>query len=216
QEENAQRYNDWLLEECSKYPGRLYPLLAIDPRAPFAEKMARSFLEAGGFGLGELCVYETGLDPLVLLQLERLAALCRAHEAPLLVHVNESLGHPYLGKAPIQLTEIWELILRTQGTKLILAHFGGGIPFFASLKKGMRELLNLVRFDTAAMPFIYDPVALSAALTILGPEFFLFGTDFPLLSTPRYLKFFKQANLTEPQQALILGENARTFLEFHD
>jgi predicted TIM-barrel fold metal-dependent hydrolase len=211
-EDNARRYNDWLLDECSRYPERLLPLASFDPRAPFAHDLAQGFLQAGGFGLGELCVYDEGITPDLVERLGALADLCRDRDAPLLIHVNEPIGHQYPGKAPIEISEIYALVKRCAGAKLILAHFGGGIPFFATLKKEVRENFSHVRFDTAAMPYLFHPQALSLAAEILGAERFLFGTDYPLLKPERYYRYFADAGLSSEDTEQILGLAAESFL----
>ncbi|MDR0548723.1 MAG: amidohydrolase [Deltaproteobacteria bacterium] len=211
-EDNARRHNDWLLEEGQKYPGRLYPLAAFDPREPWAYRHAEAFLEAGGFGLGELCVYDEGLTPKLLDNLEALGQLCRKFKAPMLVHVNEPIGHKYPGKAPMEISQIHELVKRCQGVKLILAHFGGGLPLLATLRKEVREYLDLVLFDTAAMPFLFQPKALAYAYDILGDHFCL-GTDYPLLKTARYEKYFGDAGLATAATQGLLGETVARFLE---
>ncbi|MDR1656043.1 MAG: amidohydrolase [Deltaproteobacteria bacterium] len=212
-EDNASRHNDWLLEECARYPHRLLPLAAFDPRASWAIRHAENFLDAGGFGLGELCVYDEGLTPFLLEQLQTLGAVCRVRSKVLLVHVNEPIGHQYPGKAPIEISQIFELVKSCQGVKLILAHFGGGLPFLASLRKEVRPYLENVRFDTAAMPFLFEPKALKLACDLLGAGSFLLGTDYPLLKTTRYLKYFKDASLTDQEIEAICGLSAAEFLE---
>ena len=211
-EDNARRHNDWILEECARNPGRLLPLAAFDPRAPWAVRHAEAFLDAGGFGLGELCVYDEGLVPALLDRLEALGAVCRDRGKTMLVHVNEPIGHKYPGKAPIEIGQIWELVLRCQGTKLILAHFGGGLPFLASLRKEVRPYLGSVRFDTAAMPFLFEPKSVRLATDLLGPESLLLGTDWPLLKAPRYERYLKEAGLDDAELAAVMGGNAASFL----
>jgi predicted TIM-barrel fold metal-dependent hydrolase len=211
-EDNARRHNEWLLEECAKKPGRLYPLAAFDPRAEWGPRLAEWFFDNGGFGLGELCVYDQGLTPALLSSLETLGSICRERGKTMLVHVNEPIGHQYPGKAPMEISQIFELARRCQGVKLILAHFGGGLPFLASLRKEVREYLSLVRFDTAAMPFLFEPKALRLAVDLLGPESFLLGTDYPLLKTARYLKYFEAARLTEAETSQVMGLAAASFL----
>jgi predicted TIM-barrel fold metal-dependent hydrolase len=211
-EDNARRYNEWLLKECSNYPDKLYPLAAFDPRAPFAVKLASEFLNSGGYGLGELCVYEEGLTPQLIDRLFELSTLAMEKDAPILIHVNEPIGHKYPGKAPIELSEIYELIKRLKGSKLILAHFGGGIPFFATLAKEVREALANVRFDTAAMPYLFAPQALSLGVQALGAKSFLFGTDYPLLKPERYYRYFNDAGLNAEDTEQILGLSAKEFL----
>ncbi|MDR1039026.1 MAG: amidohydrolase [Deltaproteobacteria bacterium] len=212
EEGNARRFNGWILEECARHPGRLYAMAAFDPRAPFAESHARWFLEQGGFGLGELCVYDEGLPDPVLDRLEALCQIASEHGAPVLVHVNEPVGHAYPGKAPIEISQIDSLVRRSRGARLILAHFGGGLPFFASLRKQVKESLANVRFDTAAMPYLYSPAALKAAAGFLGASSFLFGSDYPLLKTARYERYFSEAGLDAEETGLIFGEAAREFL----
>jgi predicted TIM-barrel fold metal-dependent hydrolase len=211
-EDNARRHADWLLEECAKYPTKLIPLAAFDPRAPWAVGFSEKFLEAGGRGLGELCVYDEGISPRMLDSCEALASACRRHDTPMLVHVNESIGHAYPGKAPMLMTEIMELVRRCQGTKLILAHFGGGLPLLSCLKREVREYLDLVRFDTAAMPFIFDPKALRVGIDLMGADRFFFGSDYPLLKRKRYQKFFSDALLTGEETDLVSGGAARRYL----
>jgi predicted TIM-barrel fold metal-dependent hydrolase len=213
-EDNAKRHNDWLLEECARYPGRLFPLAAFDPRAPWAIRHSEAFFKSGGYGLGELCVYDQGLTEPMLDNLTALAGLCRQNNAPMLVHVNEPIGHHYPGKAPIEISQIMDLVIRTKGTKLILAHFGGGLPLLVCLKKNVRDHLENVRFDTAAMPFIFEPIALRLGVDLLGADSFLLGTDYPLLKVPRYLKYFRDAALTEDESNRISGLAARDFLGF--
>jgi predicted TIM-barrel fold metal-dependent hydrolase len=213
-EDKIRRYNDWLLEEClHKHKDRLYPLCAFDPRVNSSLKIAEEFLDMGGFGLGELCVYEEGIKGKLLDNLEALCQLVKEKDdRVILIHVNEPIGHSYPGKAPIETSEIYNLIKRSHDSKLILAHFGGGIPLLSVLKKEVKDNLMKVRFDTAAMPFVYSPDSIRIASGLLGPEAILYGSDFPLLDVPRYESYLSGAKLPEDQERLIMGENAASFL----
>ena len=211
-EDKAKRHNEWLLEEAARLPGRLKPMAAFDVLAPWAFRHAEAMLAAGHFGLGELALYDRGFGPGELEILEALGGLARARGRALLVHVNEPIGPPYPGKAPLEISQIYELARRLAGVKLVLAHFGGGLPFLAAQKKEIRETLAQVCFDTAAMPYLYDPAALPMALKVLGPEHFLLGTDFPLLKPSRYRRYFEAAGLSPEETGLILGGSAARFL----
>jgi predicted TIM-barrel fold metal-dependent hydrolase len=210
--DNARRHNDWLGEECLKHPGRLYPLAAFDPRAEWAPRLAEDYLDSGFLGLGELCVYDEGLTENLTQMLEMLGGLCRARDKAMLVHVNEPIGHQYPGKAPMEISQIHGLVQRCQGVKLILAHFGGGLPLLAYLRKEVREFFSSVVFDTAAMPFIFEPKSLRAAADVIGVERLVLGTDYPLLKTARYHRYFTEAGLTEAEIDLVMGLNAAKFL----
>jgi len=211
-EDKAKRHNEWLLAEAERHPGRLRPLAAFDVLAPWAFRHARDMLAAGHQGLGELALYDRGFGPGELDILAALGDMCRERDRPLLMHVNEPIGPYYPGKAPLELSQIYALVRRLAGVKLILAHFGGGLPFLAAQKKEVRESLAGVRFDTAAMPYLYDPAALPMALKILGPEYFFLGTDCPLLKPSRYRRYFEAAGLGPGETETIMGGAAAAWL----
>ena len=211
-QETAKRHNQWLLEQAAKYPDRLYPLAAFDLLAPWALDHAEAMLAAGMFGLGELALYDRGFGQAELDLLEQVGGLCRMKGRVLLMHVNEPIGHKYPGKAPLEIGQIFELVRRCPEMRLILAHFGGGLPLLAALKKEVKEYLDQVRFDTAAMPYIFSPQALPMALQVLGAEHFVLGTDYPLLKPTRYRKYLAEAGLNEEDTAMIMGGSAEKFL----
>jgi len=211
-EDTAKLHNQWLLEEAAKHPDRLRPLAAFDLLAPWALRHAEEMLAAGMFGLGELALYDRGFGEAELEILGHLGGLCRLKSHVFLMHVNEPIGHKYPGKAPLEIGQIYELTRRCPGVKLILAHFGGGLPFMAALKKEVKEALANVRFDTAAMPYLFNPQALPMALKVLGPEYFLFGTDYPLLKPSRYRKYLAEAGLSDAETEMIMGGAAAEFL----
>ena len=207
-EDTAKQHNEWLLGQAARHPGRLVPLAAFHPLAPWAARHAEAMLAAGMAGLGEIALYDRGFGPEELEALGVLAGLCRERGQIFLMHVNEPIGHQYPGKAPLEIGHINALVRRCQGVKLILAHFGGGLPFFAALRKEVKDYLQNVYFDTAAMPYLFDPAALPMVLRVLGPERFLLGTDYPLLKPARYRKYFHDAGLTPEVIDRIMGGNA--------
>ncbi|KXS56409.1 MAG: hypothetical protein AMR96_02850 [Candidatus Adiutrix intracellularis] len=211
-EDMAKRHNEWLLTEAVRHPDRLKPMAAFDVMAPWALRHAEDMLTAGIFGLGELALYDRSFGPTELSVLEILGGMCRQKGRPLLMHVNEPIGPFYPGKAPLELSQIYELVKRCQGVKLILAHFGGGLPFLAAQKKEIRDQLAGVLFDTAALPYLYDPAAIPMALKVLRPSNFALGTDFPLLKPSRYRRYFQEAGLGTEISNLILGISAANFL----
>ena len=213
-EETAKRHNYWLLEVGEKYKGRLYPMAAFNPTTPWAVKHSEELLKAGAFGLGELGVYTCGFDCGCLENFKGIAALMQEYDKPLMVHVNEPIGHAYPGKAPLEMTDIYELVKICQGVKLILAHLGGGLPFFATLKKEVDEYLENVWYDTAAMPYLYKLKAYRLAIEAVGAEKILMGTDFPLLKPGRYYKDFEKAGLSDAEIELIKGRAAQNAFNF--
>ena len=139
-------------------------------------------------------------------------ALARRFDCPVMIHTNEPVGHQYPGKAPNTLLQIYTLVRRFAANRIILAHWGGGIFFYALLKKEVRESLANVWFDTAASPYLYQPQIYTQAMTLAGEEKILFGSDFPLLKPQRYFKEMDKAGLSETQKKAVCGINAAKVL----
>ena len=207
-EETARRHNDYLLEAQARFPGRVIGLACFDPLAPWAEREADRALAAGLQGLGELAVYDAGFPPDALSRFAALAAVCRDFSRPMMVHVNEPIGHAYPGKAPLTIVDIYALTGAVSGIPLILAHWGGGLFFYHLLKKQVAERLEHVYFDTAASPFLYRPDVYRLAVEIVGAEKILFGTDWPLLPASRYFREMDAAGLGASAGRAIRGDNA--------
>lgn len=208
----ARRHNDYVLEAQARFPGRVIGLAAFDPLAHWAEEEAARCLDAGLAGLGELAVYHAGLDETALAAFGRLGDLARERNKPMLVHVNEPIGHTYLGKAPLTLPMIYALARRLAGVRLALAHLGGGLPFFELLKKETREALAHVYYDSAAMPFVWRPQTYQLVSRVVGPDRLLFGSDFPLIPPSRYFKEMEAAGLAPGELAGIKGLAAARWL----
>ena len=211
-EDKAKRHNEWLMAQAARFPDRLRPMAAFDALAPWAARHAEAMLAAGHRGLGELALYDRGFGPRELDILAALGEICRENDSTMLLHVNEPIGPSYPGKAPLEMGQIYALVRRLSEVKLILAHFGGGLPFLAAQKKEVRESLANVRFDTAAMPFLYDPAAIPMALKVLGPEHFVLGTDCPLLPPSRYRRYFEAAGLSGAETEMIMGGSLQRFM----
>ncbi|MDM8537073.1 amidohydrolase family protein [Desulfobacterales bacterium HSG17] len=209
QDENRFRTNnDYIINAVQKYPDQLIGLACFDLFHPNAGHETERCLDSGLKGVGELACYQSGLSEIALTHLEPIMEQCRTRDLPVLIHVNESIGHQYPGKAPITLEEIWRLILRFPDNKLILAHWGAGIFFFAAMKKQVKAALTNVWLDTAASPYLYDPIVYDIAKQTISLEKVLFGSDFPLLLPSRYKKEFSSTCLSSDEQKAVLGNNA--------
>jgi len=143
-----------------------------------------------------------------------LAELSQHYKAPLLLHMNDPVGAPYPGKAAIRLEVIYQLIQKFPEVTWILAHWGGGLPFYGLLKKEVPEVFRRVYFDTAASPYLYRPQIYRLAAEMVGAEKILFGSDFPLLPPKRYVAEMEQAELPVEWRRMILGENLAGLLNW--
>jgi hypothetical protein len=138
--------------------------------------------------------------------------MCAEAGALVMLHTNEPVGHHYPGKSPMHLADLYRLIESCPETRWILAHLGGGLPWFGFLKRTVREVLRNCWFDTAAMPFLYRPEALKAFAEAIGEDRLLFGTDYPLLPPSRYYKELERSGLPDETRSKILGQNAARLL----
>jgi predicted TIM-barrel fold metal-dependent hydrolase len=206
--ERGARHNDYVLEASTRFPGRIIPLACFDPRSPGSFREAQRCLAEGHKGLGELALYE-GMDDAGAAVLSPFLQLCREAGVCCLLHANEPVGHSYHGKAGMDLGALYRLIQENPATRLILAHMGGGLFFYETLKKEVKEILADVYYDTAAVPFLYRKYVYRLAAGIAGPERIVFGSDYPLIEVSRYTKDLEDAGLAADEMELILGENAR-------
>ncbi len=202
------RHNDYIAQAVNDYPERLTGLSCFDAVSPEAAKEAERCFAAGLSGVGELAVYDSPLTDEIILKLSGVMSVCLEYDAPLLIHVNEPIGHKYPGKQEITLKQIENFIKAYQKNKIILAHWGGGIFFYSLLKKEVKDYLKNVWFDTAASPYLYNADIYKTAGDIMGYDKILFGTDYPLLKPSRYFKEIEKAGISSGNISRIKGDNA--------
>ena len=139
----CREHNDYLLEAIHKYPDRLIAFATIQPLdARDAQELERC-LDAGMMGMGELGPDGQKFDIEDKWVLEATAAVLQAHGRPLLVHSSEPMGHEYAGKGK---QHPWRLLTLAQNfpdLTIVLAHWGGGLPFY-ELMPEVREALRNV------------------------------------------------------------------------
>jgi len=138
--------------------------------------------------------------------------ICLKRNVPILIHTNEPVGHMYPGKAPMSHSGIYRFLKTFPDNRIILAHWGGGLFFFNLLKKEVKPVFKNVFFDTAASPFLYDPVIYKMASDIVGHEKILFGSDYPLINPERYFNELKESGLEKQIIDDICGGNAERAL----
>jgi len=97
------------------------------------------------------------------------------------------------------------LARRFPALKIVLAHWGGGLPFFM-MNRWTRASLSNVYFDTAASPLLYDTRVWTLAVDMAGEDMILFGSDYPLRVYPSQQK--------EPD-FIMLADEARRHLPKH-
>jgi predicted TIM-barrel fold metal-dependent hydrolase len=211
-EEHYRRHNDYIADGLSRYPERLIGFCCFSPIAEGGAREAERCLGDGFSGVGELAWYGHGLTREMSSAIRDVMAVCAGWNTPVLFHTNEPVGHAYAGKAPITLRQIYRLAETYPDNRIVLAHWGGGLFFYALMKREVKEILRNVWFDTAASPYLYSPEVYSIAGGLVGFDKILFGSDYPLLPPRRYLEEMERPDLPRHAAAKIQGGNAAALL----
>ena len=204
--------NDYIMEAISRYPKRLVGFCALQPKAGEAAIAELERCARGGMrGIGEMRPDIQGFDLGDEAAVRTMVEAAAEHQFILLTHASEPVGHLYSGKGNITPDILYRFICQFPQISIVLAHWGGGLPFYALMPEVGRALEN-VFFDTAATPFLYRPEIFTHVGQIVGFDKILFGTDYPLLSPGRIMTQLRSVGLGEEAEGLILGGNAERLL----
>lgn len=206
------RHNDYIIESVQRHPDRFIGFCCFSPLSTMGPKEAERCLKSGLSGVGELALYNLGISSKDIVSFKDTMKICSQFDVPLLLHTNEPVGHQYPGKIPIDLNQLYNFLKEHPSNRIVLAHWGGGLFFYALMKKEVRKVLNNVWFDTAASPYLYTPDIYRVAGEIIGYEKILFASDFPLLGPGRYFEEMEFANLSSRAIEEITGKNAARLL----
>ena len=204
--------NDYIMESVSRYPQRLVGFCAVQPQSPEAaiaeiERCAK----AGIRGVGEMRPDMQLFDLADEVVMEPLVEALRKNKLILLTHASEPVGHDYPGKGSITPDILYPFIASFPDLKLVCAHWGGGLPFYALMPEVGKAMSN-VFFDTAASPLLYTPQVYNQVIQLVGADKILFGSDYPLLAQSRLLKEIEALDLPQETKNLILSGNAQRLL----
>lgn len=205
--------NDYLLDAAARFPGRIIAFGSVQPALPDeAAAEAERILQAGMRGIGELNPDGQGFDLGDAFLLRPLVEVLQAHQAPVMVHTSEPVGHDYPGKGRTGPGVVFKLAKRFPRLKIIAAHWGGGLPFYELMPEVADGAKNIY-YDAAASPYLYRPEVFRAVLMMVEAERVLFGTDYPLLRQGKLLKLIRSLQLAPDVEAKILGDNAAELLQ---
>lgn len=201
--------NDYVLESASRWPDQLVGFAVVNPASKDATAELERCLQKGLCGVGELMPEGQGYtldDPCLDEFMEHMAYW----KCPMLIHLNEPVGHNYPGKSSRTLQSFYSLALRHPETTLVAAHWGGGL-FFYELMPEVQQALRNVYYDTSASLYLYRDDIFSVAAQII-PHKMLFATDYPLLSQGRFLQHIRKTSLSADTREALLGGNAAQLL----
>ena len=214
-------HNDYMYELISKYPDRFEAYISINPKFGelAIEELERNY-NRGFIGLGELGPGANGFkledsDFLTLME------AANHYKLPVNIHCNQTIGRDYPGKDNTPMEGFYKLAKKFPDLVLILAHLGGGLPFY-ELMPEVKYVFKNVYYDLAANPLVYETRSIKAVVDIVGAEKILFGSDFPLIIYPRRskekeFKLFiedirENAGLNEDQWNKIMYENGEKMI----
>ena len=214
-------HNDYMAEAMEKHPDRIKGFISVNPKFGWSALSEIERCASLGFsGIGELGPGGNGYDfddPDFLAVLE----MAETFDLPVCIHCGEPVGHKYAGKDNTPLSPLPEIISAHPGLKLILAHLGGGLPFYEMNRRYSGKFEN-VRYDMAALPLLYDLRVLRAVISLTGEGRLMFGSDFPLLLYPSkcrgadmslFLKDLRdKAGFTGEEWDNVMGGNFLSFL----
>ena len=205
--------NDFLLSSAQTYPGRLAVFCGINPAAGAeAVKEVHRCADLGAKGVGELHPDYQGYSLDDERVMKPVMEAARERGLVVLTHASEPVGHEYSGKGAVTPDILYRFVSSFPESQVVLAHWGGGLPFYALMPEVRRALGN-VYFDSAASPFLYEASIFEKVASFVGAEKVLFATDYPLIKQERLLRQVQENDLTRYARELILGGNAARLLK---
>ena len=204
--------NDYILDSISRYSDRLIGFCSVQPKAgDVAIIELERCAQAGARGVGEMRPDVQGFDLTDKTVMKPLVDVAVKRDLIFLTHSSEPVGHQYIGKGEVTPAILYSFIVNFPDLKLVCAHWGGGLPFYA-LMPGVARALTNVFFDTAATIFLYQVGIFKQVSDIIGSDKILFGTDYPLISQNRTIAQIQSLKLAAEDKAKILGSNAQKLL----
>ncbi|MGE5620915.1 MAG: amidohydrolase family protein [Sphingomonadaceae bacterium] len=205
-------HNDYLIDCIHRHPTRLAGLASVQPlQSERALAEAERCLAAGMKGVGELMPEGQGFRLNELHRLSPFFEYAARRGFPVMTHASEPMGHHYPGKQTVTPETIWPLVQAFPEARLILAHWGGGYPFYELMPEVRRASTN-VYYDSAASTYLYDPQVFLHVGRIAGFDKLLWGSDYPVLRQARFLGKVRDLPIEEPDLLAVLGGNAARLL----
>ncbi|MDI9475302.1 MAG: amidohydrolase family protein [Natronincolaceae bacterium] len=204
--------NDYVADAIKRFPDKLIGYMILTPTSDEITKEIDRCIDMGLTGIGELMPYGQGFNIDDQKEMSNLSNACIERDLPVIIHTNEAVGHHYCGKTDTTAVKAGALAHNYPDLKVIFAHWGGGLLFYELMPEIRKQNKN-VYYDTAASPFLYDKKIYKVAKEIGILDKVLFGSDYPLISMKRYIKDVADTGLSESDQALVNGLNAKALLK---
>lgn len=211
--------NDYLAEVAKRYPNRFFVCGMADYRRVGFAAEAKALIARGFRGIK--IPAQRLLKPGVLLNSpEMMDMFATMEEAGVILSIDLADGNT-------QVAEMEEVIATFPQLKIAIGHFA------MVTREGWEQQLLLARHDNVRVesggitwlfnsefyPFAGAVKALQRAISLVGIEKLMWGSDYPRTITAityrmSYDFVVKSTELTDHEKALFLGENARQFYRF--
>ena len=165
----CKEHNSYLIDAVRRYPDKLIGFACVQPLDAGDDKELARCLDAGLMGLGEIGPDGQRFSITDKWVLEAAAGVLQHYDRPLLIHSSEPLGHTYAGKGETYPPKLLKLAQNFPDLKIVMAHWGGGLPFY-ELMPEVAEALRNVYYDTAASTYLYRFDVFAAVAGIVGVE----------------------------------------------
>ncbi len=200
--------NDYLLDAAARHPDRLTALVTVYPEAgDCAARELERCIRAGCHGLGEMRPDPQSLDMSHDSLWTPLVSLLAEHNLLWLGHASEPLGHSYAGKGKLTPEVYYPFICRYPQLRFVMAHWGGGLPFYTLMPEVARSLAN-VYYDSAASDYLYSPAIYQQVIGLAGADHIVLGSDYPLLSQSRFFNNRGALSLSSADMDAVCWRNA--------
>ena len=207
----CREHNSYLLEAVRRYPDKLIGFGIVQPLDAGDAKELDRCLSGGLMGMGEIGPDSQRYDLEARWVLADAVEVLLHHDRPLLTHSSEPLGHDYPGKGTVTPPRLLKLAANFPELKIVMAHWGGGLPFY-ELMPEVRDTLRNVYYDSAASTYLYGFDIFPITARLAGTGRILWGSDYPLLSQDKFLRRVRASGLSEEQLGEVLGGNAARLL----
>ncbi|HWK80048.1 MAG TPA: amidohydrolase family protein [Thermomicrobiales bacterium] len=204
-------HNDALAAVGKTHPDRVSWLGIVNPAHPGAAPEVVRCIELGAVGIGELNADGQGFAWERPHEVAHFAEACIALDVPVLIHTSEPVGHLYPGKGTATVARLLPFLEAFPALRVVMAHWGGGLPFFELMPEVAAAARNVV-YDSAASTYLYRFDIFPAVECLVGSGRILFGSDFPVLKQAAFLRKTLGSGLSPAALGDVLHDNAvRTF-----
>jgi len=130
-------HNQYLLESAARHSQRLIVFLSLPLTNPdwSARELDQGSREEQG--VGEIGFYRHAITARDVDAMKPVLACWRRKDPSPPSH-KRNLGHTYPGKGRTRLERFYEIILAFPRLRILLAHWGGGLPFYELMRRWRR------------------------------------------------------------------------------